>query len=309
MTFDRKAFFVVNPNSANASTGRQWPEMEARIEDAIGSFDWEFTDSPGHASALAREAAEKNYDLVVAVGGDGTNNEVINGLFTEGRAVRPELAFSFICRGTGGDFRKSFGWSLDLDEAVERLKSDKTRRIDIGRFSYHDHEDEGREAYFINITSFGISGLVDHYVNNSTKIFGGKASFMIGTARALMRYRNQKIRLRVDETFDEEIRANLVAVANGRFFGGGMMIAPEAEVDDGLFDIVIIGDVSRFELARNNSRVYKGTHLSLPKMRHLRGRKVIADSPERVLIDMDGEQPGSLPCSFDILPGALALKV
>ena len=309
MTIDRKTFMVVNPNSANGSTGRKWPEMQAYIEAAIGAFDWRLTSAPKEAIELTREAIIKGCDQIVAVGGDGTNNEVVNGFFDGDKQLDPECAFSFICLGTGGDFRKTFGWGTDLDDAIRRIESDAARPIDLGCFTYLDHHGLRQLSRFINITSFGISGLVDHLVNTSSKALGGRLSFMIATGRALWRYQNQEVRLSVDDRFDETLRINTVAVANGRFFGGGMMIAPEAEVDDGLFDIVILGDVKKADMVRDSSHVYKGTHLKLDYVTHLRGRKVIAESQETVLIDMDGEQPGSLPCVFELLPGVLPLKL
>ncbi len=310
MAIDRKVYVVVNPHSANGSTRRVWQEMEAQLRDAIGPFDWRFTTQPREATTIAAEAAATGYDAVIAVGGDGTNNEVVNGLFDGDKLINPDCAFGFICRGTGGDFRKSFGWGTELEEAIARFKKMDTRRIDLGRFSYIDHEDIERHSMFINITSFGMSGLVDHLVNTTTKALGGKASFLMGTLRALLAYRNQRVHLRLDEAFDETLPVRIVSVANGRFFGGGMMMAPDAELDDGLFDVVIMGDMSRMDMLMQGSSIYTGQHLSKPKISLHRARTIIAEpeDPEaRILIDMDGEQPGRLPCRFDIVPQVLPL--
>lgn len=309
---DRKPFVVVNPNSANGSTRRHWPAMLAELQAQIGKLEWAFTGAGGDATRITREAIGRGFDLIVAVGGDGTNNEVVNGFFDGETLLNPDCAFSFVCRGTGGDFRKTFGWGLGLDEALDRLVTGRTRPIDLGRMTYTDEQGQTRMRHFINITSFGIGGLVDKLVNSSSKALGGKASFMIASLRAMLRYRNQVVRLSVDGKPEIRCPVNTVAVANGRFFGGGMMIAPNAEPDDGLFDVVILGDLGTAEMVRLSRHLYAGTHLNLEKVQCLRGRRIEAqnDNPqEAVLIDMDGEQPGRLPASFEILPSVLPLCV
>ena len=308
MANDRKTFVVVNPNSANGSTRRLWPEIEEKISAAIGCFEWRFTCSQGDATRITREALNEGYDQIVALGGDGTNNEVVNGFFVDGKPINPQAAFAFICRGTGGDFRKTFGWGIGIDEALARIKGDKERCIDLGSFSYLSHQGETKRSIFINITSFGIGGLVDHYVNTTSKAFGGKASFLFGTVRALLTYRNQPVTLRLDDGPAESHVINSVAVANGRFFGGGMMVAPNAEPDDGLFDVVIMGDWSKTDMVTHGTDIYKGEHLKHAKTQVRRARKLTATSEQKVLLDMDGEAPGRLPCEFQILPKALRLK-
>jgi len=309
MTIDRKAFLVVNPNSANASTRRIWPELEEKIKSAIGPFDWKFTGEMGEATTLTREAINNGYDLVVAVGGDGTNNEVVNGFFDGTKQLNPECGFGFICRGTGGDFRKTFGWTTDMDEAIQRLTTDEFMPIDLGRFTYLDHNDQEQMKHFINITSFGIGGLVDHYVNNTTKMLGGKMSFFLGSARAMLAFKNKKIHLKIDDVFDDDILINSVAIANGKFFGGGMKMGPTAEIDDGQFEVVVMGDLSKAEVVMLSSSIYKGTHVEHPKVLKFKGKKIIAESSEEVLLDMDGEQPGKLPCVFEVVPKCLQLKI
>lgn len=309
MTEKRKTFVVVNPNSANGQTRRVWNEIEEKIKNSIGDFNWQFTTKMGEATDITRDAIEKGYDFIVAVGGDGTNNEVINGFFDGEKQLNPDCGFGFICRGTGGDFRKTFSWSTDLDEAIERLSTGEYKRIDLGRFSYFNHNNEKCMKYFINITSFGIGGMVDYYVNNTSKALGGKLSFMMGSLRALLAYKNKKVRLKIDEQFDDELLINSVAISNGKYFGGGMMMGPDAEVDDGLFDVVIMGDLSKREVVLLSGDIYKGTHIEHPKVKTFKAKKIVAESNEEVLIDMDGEQPGKLPCVFEIVPKCLNLKI
>ena len=176
-----KTFVIVNPNAANGSTGRNWHNMAKLIENHLGTFDFKLTTRQGDATDYAREACARGYEMVVALGGDGTNNEVINGFFDGDKMISPKCVFGFICSGTGGDFRKTFGWSNNQLEAIKRLSGRNTRAIDIGRFTYFDHKNQARLGHFINIASFGISGLVDSYINNSSKMLGGKISFMVNT--------------------------------------------------------------------------------------------------------------------------------
>mgnify|MGYP000306632585 CR=1 FL=1 len=303
----RRTLVIVNPHSANGSTGRRWSGIRSALREAVGEFSERFTERPGHATLLAREGLESGFERIVAVGGDGTNNEVVNGFFERGRAIRPEAELGFIPRGTGGDLRRTLGIGKSLEECLPVLRAGRSRPVDVGLATFFDTEGRETSRHFINITSFGIGGLVDALVNRSSKALGGRLSFMLATVRALFAYRNRSVRLRVDNEFDERIVINNVAVANGQFFGGGMWVAPKARPDDGLFDVVILGDLSRGEVLRGSRRIYRGTHLDLPKVRLLRGRRVVAESDEEVLIDMDGEQPGRLPITCELLPGALRL--
>jgi len=164
---------------------------------------------------------------------------------------------------------------------------------------------------FINIASFGLSGLVDRYVNDSSKRLGGTLSFLAASARASLSYDNQRVRMRFDDGDPIDTIIKVCAIANGRYFGGGMYIAPEANLDDGLFDVVSVGDLSRLEMAMSSHRLYRGTHLTLDKVSHRRAKKVSAEPLDStdVLLDVDGETPGRLPATFTVVPKSLAVVV
>jgi YegS/Rv2252/BmrU family lipid kinase len=302
-----KTLVVVNPHSANGSTGRSWRRLGAALRDTLGDYEERFTGGAQDATRIARDGLLAGAERVIAVGGDGTTNEVVNGFFQAGRLINPGAVLGFMPRGTGGDFRKSLGIGKRLEECLPVLSSGHTRACDVGLATFVGPSGEPVRRYFINITSFGLGGLVDDRVNHSTKAFGGKTSFLLGTLKAMLAYRNKPVRLRVDDTFDEALTINNVAVANGQYFGGGMWVAPHATIDDGLFDVIVLGNMSRLEMLTQGTRIYKGTHLALPKVLELRGRRVEATSDEEVLIDMDGEQPGRLPIAFEMLPSALRL--
>src|SRR5689334_2128492 len=220
---------VVNPKSQAGAVGKRWPYLADQIRRRL-PFDQVHTRAPGDATRLAREALRAGAERVVAVGGDGTINEVANGFFEDGKPIAPDAALGVLPYGTGGDFRRTLGLPTDFRGAVEVLARDKRRRIDVGRIDYTVRGGGRGTRMFVNIASFGVSGVVDRLVNQSSKRLGGKISFLVATARATLEYDNQRVRLRFDGKSDGavDMTINTVAIANGRYFGGGMFIAPEA---------------------------------------------------------------------------------
>jgi diacylglycerol kinase (ATP) len=311
-----KPFVCVNPASANGRTGERWAELAAALRAALGDFDVAMTRGPREAGELVRRAIRGGVEFVVSVGGDGTHNEVVQGFFDESTPdipIRPGVALGIVPTGTGGDFRRSLGLPREATEAIACLGGPR-RTADVGRLTYTGHDGGQRHAYFVNICSFGMSGLVDKIVNESSKVLGGKASFLLGVGRASLQYRNQAVRLRLDDGPVLARTVNNVAVANAKYYGGGMKIAPGADFGDGLFDVVIVGDLSAVEMAMGLKRIYDGTHVDAgnPKIEVHRARKVEAEpatAGQVVLIDMDGEQPGRLPAAFEVLPAALQVVV
>lgn len=304
---DATTFVLVNPASANGRTGRRWPELAARLRSRLGAFRVGFTDAPRQAGRLVREALEAGATRVVSVGGDGTHNEVVNGFFVDGEPVNRDAALGVVPTGTGGDLRRTLGLPNDALESIDLLNREPVR-VDAGHMVYTDHTGAEAESYFINIASFGIGGLVDRFVNESSKALGGKASFLIGVAKAAVKYTNMPVRLTLDH--GEPFRRTLYngVVANARYFGGGMKVAPDADMADGRFDVVLLGDLSPVDLARGLPKLYRGEHLGAPRIEVYHAQSVRAEPAEdgaEVLIDMDGEQPGRLPASFRILPGTM----
>lgn len=306
-----RTVFIINPQSQNGALGRQWPHLGGKIRRELDSFEELRTEGPGHATELARAAIADGAERVVAIGGDGTINEVVNGFFDAGQLRSPDVAFGVIPFGTGGDFRKTLRVPDDPVAAARILAAGHTRRLDVGKLEFTGHDGADQLRMFINIASFGLSGLVDDYVNKSSKRLGGKLSFMLATARAALRYQNQRVHLEFDGDPGDsaDVSINTVAVANGRYFGGGMFIAPDAELDDGYFDVVVVGDFGRLEMAVSSGRLYKGTHLSHDKISHRRARVVRAEAvgADEVLLDVDGEAPGRLPATFTVLPEILTV--
>ncbi len=303
-----RTFLVVNPQSGSGRTGKNFDHIAQTVRAAVGGFEHAFTSKPLDATDITRRALRDGFDVIVAVGGDGTVNEVVNGFFDAERPIRPGAALALIPRGTGGDFRRTFGWTVDLEEAASRLKSDAVRPLDAGLVRFVGPDGKPAVRYFANIASFGASGQVDSVVNKSTKLLGGKLSFTLGSVRALWSYRDQKVRVRFDDRPPEEMPVTTLAVANGQYFGGGMWVAPRARPDDGIFDITIWTGYGLKDFALKGKSIYDGSHVKWPGTRTLTARKVAAESEEAVLLDIDGEQPGRLPATFEILPAALKLK-
>lgn len=309
-----KTLLVVNPKSGGGKTEKTFPQMRKTIEGALGACDVELTKHAGHGSDIAKKAGDEGYELVVAVGGDGTFNEVANGLMASSKSG---THIGLIGQGTGGDFRKTLaatnasGSDAAIEALVDRLIASTERPIDAGWLTFVGNDGAPRGRAFLNIASFGLGGLVDRLVNDAPKWMGGSAAFFVGALRAAARYRNQAVRVTVDGELSRQTSIANLAVANGRFFGGGMQIAPRAELDDGLFEVVGLENVDFTQQLRLAPHLYAGTLLGKPGVTYTRGKVVVAepvDAAEHVLLDVDGEAPGRLPARFEIRPGALRLR-
>jgi len=303
------AYFVVNPRAGNGSVGRRWPALADQARRVLGEIDAGLTSGPMEACGLTRRAVEGGHRLVVAVGGDGTLNEVVNGYLREdGTPAAPDAALALLPAGTGGDFRRTAGIPGEWTQALAHLAAAPVRRIDAGRLSFTDHSGRPVVRHFVNIASFGVSGAVDAAVNESTKIFGGKASFAIGSLKALSHYRDAVVRLSVDGAAAETVRVTTLAVANGAYFGGGMWVAPQARLDDGRFDCTLWSGYGLLDFVLRAKMIYDGSHVKDARTRCFRAQRVRAESDVTVLLDVDGEAPGRLPAEFEVLPGAIGLK-
>jgi YegS/Rv2252/BmrU family lipid kinase len=302
----QRTLVIANPRSRNGATGRRWRDLERRIRDALGPFEAESTRCPRDAERLAREGARAGVERMLVAGGDGTLSEVVTGLVSAGLADR--VSVGVLPLGTGGDFRRTLGLPRDLDGALARIASGRERMVDAGRARFADAAGASREACFVNVASFGISALVDEIVNRTTKALGGTASFLIGAVRAILAYECGDVRLRVDGALVHEGPIVLATAANGRYFGGGMQVAPQARPDDGLLDVVVLSQLPKLALLARLPLVYRGAHLRDPAVRIHRGRVVAAEAaPGRVGLELDGEPLGCLPATFELLPGALRL--
>jgi diacylglycerol kinase (ATP) len=296
--------FLVNPASAAGSTGRRWPEIAHRGVAVGLTGSALFSERPGQLAELARQAAADGARLLVVVGGDGSVNEVAHGIVELDDP--PELAI--VPRGTGWDFARTFGIPRRVEGALEVAQHGSVRTLDVGRVTYRAWDGHEATSVFVNVASAGMSGAIAQRANTTTKAFGGKVSYLWATFAVFARWSASELRLDVD---GDTRRGRMfdVIVANGRFLGGGMKICPDAEPDDGLFDVLTIGDVTKRDLVSTMPRIYRGTHLPHPKAELLRGRNVTVESDEPVPIELDGEQPGTTPVRFELVPKRLRLRV
>jgi diacylglycerol kinase (ATP) len=260
---------------------------------------------PGHITELAEQAARDGAELVVAVGGDGTANETVDGLMHAGTTT--ELAV--IPLGTGMDFGRTYGISSRFDDAVRVAVTGTTRLIDVGRVAYRQWNGTDATRHFVNVGSVGMSAAVAQRANGMSKALGGKATFFYALTRVFFEWKNTDVSVRFDDGTRREGRMHDVIVANGQFHGGAMKLAPDASPDDGLFDIVLIGDVTKIDFMTTAPKLYKGTYLAHPKVEHVRSRSAAVDAPERLPIELDGEQVGTTPVRFEIVPKALRVRV
>jgi YegS/Rv2252/BmrU family lipid kinase len=296
--------FLVNPASGNGGTGKRWPELAHRAAQLGLEGTTLFSERPGHLPELAEQAARAGAELVVSVGGDGTLNEVANGLVRAGAPT--ELAT--IPLGTGMDFVRTYGIPTRFEDAVRTALEGKVRTIDVGRVSYREWSGAEGERYVANVGSVGMSAAVAQRANGMSKALGGKATFFYALARVFFEWDNTLVSVQLDDE-RREARMHDVIVANGQWHGGAMRLAPEAQPDDGLFDVVLIGDVTKRDFVTTAPKLYKGTYLAHPKIELLRSRTVAVDAPERLPIELDGEQVGTTPVRFEIVPAALRVRV
>jgi diacylglycerol kinase (ATP) len=298
-----ETLMIVNPASSAGRTARQWPDSARRAKAHGLQVEVRLTERRGHATEIAREAARQGMPLVLAVGGDGTVSEVADGL--AGATEGTELAI--LQRGSGCDIMRTFGIPKDADRALEIAASAPARTIDMGRVEYAGRDGSGHSRHFVNIASAGLTGVAADRVNQSGKPLGATVAFAWAAVATFARYRNSRFRVEIDGERLEQV-CNNVIVGNCRYFAGGMKILPDADPSDGLFDVLVWGDVSKLDLALNLHKLYRGTHVGHPKATIRRARRVTVTPESALPIEVDGEQPGLTPASFEIVPSALRLR-
>jgi len=309
-----KPFLVVNPRSANGATARHFDGIARAVRNSVGDVAHAFTEGAMHGAELTREALRAGHDLIVAVGGDGTINEVVNGFFQPARPgeppkpIKPSAALALLPRGTGGDLRRTLGLNGDLGRCADRLNGDRAP-VDVGRVDYVADDGLPASRFFINVGEVGVGARVVEIANRSSKRLGGKVTFMLASLRALLGWRDLRVRASFDGGPAEDLSVTALAIANGKYFGGGMMVAPEARLDDGQFHVTIWSGYRLSDFVLKSGSMYDGSHVNLKGTRTRTARTVRVEpkGPGPVGIEVDGERLGRLPATFTLLPGALLL--
>jgi diacylglycerol kinase (ATP) len=286
-----KTCIILNPV---AGKDRDLDDVVARLA-RLPNAEIRITGRRGSAARFARTALRKGRDTIVAAGGDGTLNEVINGI---GENLG-DAGVGLLPLGTGNDFARTIGVPVDLEEAIDLIAAGKTRKVDLVRVT----SDEVR--YFVNVSAGGFSGLVDEKLTPKMKKTWGPLAYLRSAAAALSELHSYRTTLAFDNSKPLTLDLYNVVVANGRYVAGGRMIAPEASIDDGLLDIVLIPTRSAPELALLAAQVAMGTHLSNDAIVFRRAAKLTVNSKPRMCFNVDGELVGSEPARFEILPRAL----
>jgi YegS/Rv2252/BmrU family lipid kinase len=301
-----KVKMIVNPVASGGKVSQHWPHLRDVLTQGGLQFDAELTQYQGHATQIARQALQDGFRYIVSVGGDGTNNEVLNGLVANG-SIPADVVLGIIPGGTGSDYIRMVGIPRDPVAACQKVLGDATRQVDIGAIDCQ-RESQAITRYFLNVAGLGFDSEVCARVNRMSKRISGTIPYLTSLVVTLVKYQNKDVVLTYDGQTRRE-RVNSVVVCNGQFFGGGMQIGPQALLDDGIFDLVILGEMSKFEFLANVPRVYKGTHLTHPKVTSLQGKEVRVEAVQRMFVQAEGELVGEAPATFRILPGALQLRV
>lgn len=302
---DTDTLFIINPRAGNGAVGRKMALIKLLARRFFIEHQILVTDGPGRAAEYARQALEAGVRQVVCVGGDGTLNEVVNGLMSlqVEKARRPRLGY--LPLGSACDLAKTLGITTNIENGLRDIATMPGRWIDVGRATFVGHDHKTTSRYFINGLTFALGGEVAGRVGKSGKALGGFLTFLRATLAALIFFKKPLVRLQIDDRVDKQILCWHAAVANGQYHGGGMRIAPDARVDDGRLRVTVVGDLSLPELLLNLPRLYNGEIASVDKVSRFSGRKIEAGSRDHVLVDIDGEPVGRLPLKAEILPLAL----
>ena len=306
-----KTVVIVNPASGAGRSGLLWPERREILEAILPEFEEHLSERRGHASELAREAVENGAARVVAVGGDGTWHEVVQGFMTAPRESRRDAVLGLLPTGSGCDFARHFDIPMDFREAALRLETDTLRRLDAVRAEITAEDGSSKTLYFTNMAAFGLAGLVAEAVERDGKARGGTLSYLFATLGAVMRSQAADFTVRLDgRKLDGPFHT--VILANTSSTGGGMKIAPDADAEDGRFEVVTVGDMSKLSMLLKLRKLYSGTHLGGRGLECLRGERLEAFPPPgggRWPLNIDGEAFGRLPAAFTIEPGVLPVLV
>ncbi|MBI5092221.1 MAG: diacylglycerol kinase family lipid kinase [Candidatus Hydrogenedentes bacterium] len=298
---------VFNPCAGGGRAVREWPEIARAIRQEIGEFTLLESSGPGHIQRLVQDALRQGYARIVAIGGDGTIYEAVNGFFDGSTTINPMASLAIIPMGTGCDFVRTIGVPKGL-VAVRLIGKKDTRRVDVGRVTLRLPDGGEGVRYFINVADAGMGGVVAQRANQSSKRLGGFITFFGSVIATLASYRNCNLAMEIDGVRVEQRCRDLI-IANGSYYGGGMKVAPEAALDSGVFEVFVIGDVSVPRAVIKLPKLYLGRLKGDPDVKYFRARRVRVQSEEDVLLNLDGEHPGELPATFEVVPSAIRLVV
>ncbi|MFH1031850.1 MAG: diacylglycerol kinase family protein [Chloroflexota bacterium] len=296
---------IVNPMAGAGRTARQWPRIMTKLRSIGLGFESDLTEAPGHAIELARSAAKKGYEFVVSVGGDGTLNEIVNGLHESG-GLR-DITLGIINTGTGADYIRTIGIPRHYEQACQCLVKPGKLVVDLGVVEYMKNGGMVKRL-FVNFAGIGFDAEIVKATNLKFKALGSISSYLLGVLTTFLSYRNREVSLKLDGRARNG-KVCTVVMSHGKYGGGGMFVAPNADPTDGLLDVMIIDEISKLDLLRSLPQIYKGTHLTHPRVTTKRAREVEIRPAQKMSIQADGELLGETPAHFSILPGMLTIAV
>ncbi len=297
------AQLIVNPIAGAGKTTKTWPNIKELLQSLGLDFEYALTEAAGHAIELAKTAAMKGCKLVVSVGGDGTINEIVNGLY-QANGLK-EVMLGIVSTGTGADYIRTLGIPRDYSEACKLFLQPKTQTVDIGVIEFSDNQGE---RLFVNFAGLGFDAEIVKATTKTFKATGAMASYLLGLLTTLIFYQNKEVSIMVDGEIEER-KIVTILMGHGRYGGGGMMTTPEADPADGLFDVLIVDNMTKPDLLQSLPRIYKGTHLTHPKVFLKRVKEIELRPKTRMCIQADGDLIGDAPARFRVLPSALQVVV
>ncbi len=307
------AFVVVNPSAGSGRAGKQWHEVAGALSRRLGRFHHAFTTAPGHARTLAREALAAGHEMIVAVGGDGTASEVVSAFFDGKRNRAPHAVFATLPLGTGCDLARSLSHSPvpkhGMDALCRGFGHRLYRNIDVGHARFTGHDGRESERVFVNVASFGCGAAVARSITARDKRLGARLGFNLAAAKALIRYKDKSVSVSFDDQSPKAFDITNLAVCNAQYFGGGMWVSPQARLDDGALNITIWSRFGLKDFLLKQRMLYDGSHVKETRTAVATVGSLSAQSAQQVFLEMDGEAVGELPVSFQILPGALRVKI
>ena len=304
-------FVVVNPKAGSNKCKRDWPEIKQLLNDNNFDFQFVLTEFPRHAIELVQQAIEKGYRKFISVGGDGTLNEVINGIFMNHQNLLSEIKLGVVTVGTGNDWSRTHNIPESYKETVNIIKSDNLFKHDVGKAKYH-YGNENESRYFINIAGMGFDAMVAKRVNVLKKRgYRGLFVYMISLLSSLIQFKSTKLEIYTDNKKIYSDSSFLVSIGICRYNGGGMMLLPDAIPDDGLFDLTVIRKVTRLKVLANIKNVFDGSFVKIKEVERFQAKSftIIADPPHTLNIETDGESLGNSPLDFEIVPRAINMIV
>lgn len=299
---EKKIYIVFNPASAGGKTGQKKEMIIKELNYYLGNdFVLRETSVQDNAESITRKIIENDANLIIAVGGDGTINQVVNGLFTNGTCKNPDVKLGIVSFGTGQGFAQSLGLPNDLPSKIKLIKEGKTRKVDVGKISFLNNT---FCKYFVNEFQFGIGGILCKNISQQTKKILGRFAFGFEAVKTLFNYQANELQMIIDnKVINEKIIG--VVIANGAYTGGGMRLTPYAKINDGLLDVLIIKDMTVKNRLYSFSKIYSAKHLNIEAFQLLKTKRITFSYQNGLQLEADGEVLNDKCAFVEILPSAI----